>query len=414
MGSVFSVADFLDMLARRRRVVFLVFVLGCILSLYVAASQRHMYSSSEVLQMQGAIIPGEMAATTVQGSDARRLQLIEQQIMSRTAILEIAKELDLFADQPALTESEKVVAFRNAVRISEVSAARQGFNDDGEVSLVRISVDWPTAEGAQSLAQYVSQRTMELSTNTRLVRSRDALDFFSAQEQEAGLAIDKLEREISQFRASNDIALPGNAIRVQNEIATLNESILAIDRQMIALQRQIAIAPQSRVERRNREQQQEELDTLTAQRALLTSNLEAMNSTIQGTPEAQRQLDDYDRKRTALQAELEAATARRKEAEIAHRLETQRQADRLTVLEPAALPEYPYTRSRKVLALLGAVASMIAAVAAAFLLDLRHPVIRSAAQMEHTLGLRPVVSIPQMRPRKNRRRGPLPRPLRRR
>ncbi|UOA26829.1 DUF874 domain-containing protein [Pseudosulfitobacter sp. DSM 107133] len=414
MGSVFSVADFLDMLARRRRVVFLVFVLGCILSLYVAASQRHMYSSSEVLQMQGAIIPGEMAATTVQGSDARRLQLIEQQIMSRTAILEIAKELDLFADQPALTESEKVVAFRNAVRISEVSAARQGFNDDGEVSLVRISVDWPTAEGAQSLAQYVAQRTMELSTNTRLVRSRDALDFFSAQEQEAGLAIDKLEREISQFRASNDIALPGNAIRVQNEIATLNESILAIDRQMIALQRQIAIAPQSRVERRNREQQQEELDTLTAQRALLTSNLEAMNSTIQGTPEAQRQLDDYDRKRTALQAELEAATARRKEAEIAYRLETQRQADRLTVLEPAALPEYPYTRSRKVLALLGAVASMIAAVATAFLLDLRHPVIRSAAQMEHTLGLRPVVSIPQMRPRKNRRRGLLPRPLRRR
>lgn len=404
MGSVFSVADFFDMLRRRRGVVFLVFVLGCILSLYIAASQRHMYASSEVLQMQGAIIPGEMAASTIQGSDARRLQLIEQQIMSRTAILEIAKELDLFAGQPALTESEKVLAFRRAVRISEVSAARQGFNDDGEVSLVRISVDWPTAEGAQALAQYVSQRTMELSTNTRLERSRDALDFFTAQEQEAGVAIDKLEREISQFRASNDIAVPGNAIRVQTEIAALNESILAIDRQMITLQRKIAIPPQSRVERRNQEEQQEELDNLTAQRALLTTNLEAMNRTIQGTPEAQSQLDDFARKRISLQAELEAASTRRKEAEIAYRLETQRQADRLTVLEPATLPEYPYTRSRKVLAVLGAVASALAAIAAAFLLDLRNPVIRSAAQMEHTLGLRPVVSIPQMQPSRKRRR----------
>jgi capsular polysaccharide biosynthesis protein len=79
------------------------------------------------------------------------------------------------------------------------------------------------------------------------------------------------------------------------------------------------------------------------------------------------------------------------------------------VLESAALPEYPFTRSRKSLVILGAVASLIGGVITAFLIDLRHPVIRSAAQMEHVLGLRPVVSIPQMRPQKPRKRSLLSR-----
>ncbi|MFC6584905.1 hypothetical protein [Sulfitobacter aestuariivivens] len=38
----------------------------------------------------------------------------------------------------------------------------------------------------------------------------------------------------------------------------------------------------------------------------------------------------------------------------------------------------------------------------AFLLELRRPVLRTARQMERETGLRPVVSIPEMRPRQMR------------
>lgn len=95
--------------------------------------------------------------------------------------------------------------------------------------------------------------------------------------------------------------------------------------------------------------------------------------------------------------------ARRNEAEVGFRLETARQSERLTVIEPAPLPDYPVTTARKKKALMGAAASLMLALLAAFLLDLRRPVLRTAAQMERETGLAPVVSIPVMDTRPPRR-----------
>jgi capsular polysaccharide biosynthesis protein len=117
------------------------------------------------------------------------------------------------------------------------------------------------------------------------------------------------------------------------------------------------------------------------------------------------QLTQLNRQMDNLREQLQSVAARRSEAEISYQLETQRQSERLTVLEPASLPDYAYTRSRKMLVVMGAFASLIAGIGTAFLLDLRTPVIRSARQMERELGLLPVVSIPQARPQKSSRRG---------
>ena len=95
---------------------------------------------------------------------------------------------------------------------------------------------------------------------------------------------------------------------------------------------------------------------------------------------------------------------RRTAAELGFRLEAERQAERLTVLEEAALPDYPVTRSRKRLVLLGVVASTMLALGLAFLRELRNPVIRSAAQMERELGITPAVSVPVFDPKKEHRR----------
>jgi hypothetical protein len=54
----------------------------------------------------------------------------------------------------------------------------------------------------------------------------------------------------------------------------------------------------------------------------------------------------------------------------------------------------------KKLAIAGALASLIAGLAIAFTLDLVRPVVRTAAQMERELDLRPVVVIPEVTPPK--------------
>ena len=96
------------------------------------------------------------------------------------------------------------------------------------------------------------------------------------------------------------------------------------------------------------------------------------------------------------------------EAEVSLRLESERQAERMMVIEPAALPEFPITPPRRNKAFLGMFVSFALGLGLAFLLDLLNPVLRSQRQMEREIGISPVVCIPVVEddgPRRRPREG---------
>jgi uncharacterized protein involved in exopolysaccharide biosynthesis len=163
MGPIYSLADFLDMLRRRAAVILYVVVAGSILSLWVALNQQHLYHSAEVIQVTRPTIADDLAKSTVEGSSARRMQLIEQRLMARATLLDIIDKFALYADQPSLTSTEKVVMLRQAVSITGVAAVREGFADDGTISVLTITAMMPTALQAQQVASEFGHRTIELS-----------------------------------------------------------------------------------------------------------------------------------------------------------------------------------------------------------------------------------------------------------
>ncbi|KIC10728.1 chain-length determining protein [Leisingera sp. ANG-M1] len=405
MGPIYSLGDFLDMVRRRLFTIFCVFVLGCLGSLWFAASRQHEYETAEVLQITQPQIAGELAKSTVEGSSARRMQLIEQRLMARGSVLEIIEKFGLYADMAALTPLQKVALLRQSVRITGVAAAREGFADDGTISVLTITARMPTAEQAQQVAREFGRRTIELSTATRIDQARETLSFFA--EKEAALAdqVAALEDEIAAYRNANDVTLPGTIEFRRAEIAAMNEGLLEIARERIEIRRaadQAQATERPATARRLQAEAGQQLATLDAQEALLTERKAELEASLQTTPEVERQLGAYDRRLEQLQGELGQMTARRNEAEVGFRLETTRQAERLTVLEPAPLPDYPVTGARKTKALMGAAASLILSLLAAFLLELRRPVLRTARQMERETGLMPVVSVPVMDTRTRR------------
>ncbi len=406
MGSIYSLSDLIDMIRRRFLVILGVVCLGTVATVLYALSQQHLYTSSEVLQVQSPRISEELAPTTVEGSSARRLQLIEQQVMARGAVLEMAEKLNLFENAPALRDSEKVEIIRRAVTVSGIAAAREGFSDDGTVSLLRVTADWPSAEGAQRIAHAFAQRTVELSTSSRLEQAEETLEFFKLREDGVKREVAELEAEIAAYRDNNEVTMPGGTAVSQREVERLNEAILTIDRQMISLQSSLVAEPTSRVERRQQEENRAELARLTEERALLTSTLDELTESLEASPEVELQLARYDLELQELREQLQTVQARRKDAAISYELESERQSERLTVLEPAPLPDYPFTRARKQIVILGAFASLLLGLGIAFLLDLRHPVIRSATQMEREIGLRPVITIPESKGVGKRRKRP--------
>ncbi|KPD13006.1 chain-length determining protein [Phaeobacter sp. 11ANDIMAR09] len=406
MGPIFSLADFLDMLRRRAAVILYVVVAGSILSLWMALNQQHMYHSAEVIQVTRPTIADELAKSTVEGSSARRMQLIEQRLMARGTLLEIIEKFALYADMAGLTPTEKVVMLRNAVSITGVAAVREGFADDGTISVLTITAMLPTAEQAQQVASEFGRRTIELSVSSRIAQARETLTFFAEKEAALASQITALEDEISAFHTANDVALPGTAEFRRNEVAAINQSLLDIEREKILIRRaadQASATERPATARRLLAEAQEQLATLDAQHDLLSQRKNELEAALQTTPEVQRQLGVYARQMQSLQGELEVVSTRRNEAEVGFRLETSNQGERLTVLEPAELADYPSTSARKNKALMGGFASILAGIGIAFLLELRAPVLRSAAQMERETGLAPVASIPVLDTRPRRR-----------
>lgn len=67
------------------------------------------------------------------------------------------------------------------------------------------------------------------------------------------------------------------------------------------------------------------------------------------------------------------------------------------MLERAVEPAYPSGGGRKKLAIAGTLGALIAAIGLAFVLDLMNPVLRSAAQMQREVDIRPVIVLPDLK-----------------
>lgn len=406
MGSILSLADFFDLLRRRAGLILVLAGLGVAMSVVTALEQRHLYRSSEVIQVVQAKVAGDLARSTVEGSAARRLQSIEQRVMARDSVLEIIALHGLYADIPAMTPNEKIEALRSAVKITNQAAAGGSNGRDGAVSILTVSAEMPTAALAQEIAHEFAARTIALSRETRLEQARETLAFFSAREETLRAQVSRVEDAMAAFRRDNDLALPGTLSFRRDEIAGINQELLTIARERIRIERAAVQAQQTERQAtavRKLADFNAELATLDAQVRLLEARKVELENSIQTSPQIDRQLGAFAREQEQLRAELDVAVARRTEAEVGYRLETQGQGEQLTVIEPASLSDYPFTRSRKKLVIAGAMVSVVLALAVAFLLDMMNPVMRTAAHMERDLGIKPVVSVPRMETRSKRR-----------
>jgi len=402
MGPIYTWQDFLDMIWRRLGVISFVIVLGCIASLYWATTYVHLYQSSEVIQVEQPKINDDLARSTVEGSSARRLQLIQQQLMARASLQSIIDKYDLYNNLTALKPSEKVQLLRQAVTINGVAAAREGFADDGTISVLTITAQMEEAQLARDVAHEFALQTRSLMTAQRREQTETTLAFFQQQEQVVLDNITALEAERETYRIDNDLTVAGGVEFRLSEVAQLNEAILNIDREIITTQlarTQIDRSSRASTVARAERELDAQLQTLTQQRTLLDQRRTGLQSNIQSSPETERALADFDRRMEQLQTQLEVIATRRNDAEVGFNLEVGAQGERLTTIEEAQVPDYPITMSKKKRAIAGAIAATGLAFVIAFLLELRRPVIRSARQMQRETGVMPVVSIPELAPK---------------
>ena len=386
-----SFDEVLSALKRRKGLIALITIAGCIASVIIALMQTPTYNAMAVVQIEDAQVSGTNSGAMAGGDtppslDARRtVRLIEQRVMSRGTLNEVMAQHGLFADDPSLTPNQRLARMREAVSINAILSG-EAWQPSQSVSGMVIEANLDDPQKAADVANDLLARVMEEARARSFDRAQVELEFFNAEEARIREEIAAAERVITEYETANAELLPTNITVLQGELTTLNASLLSLRQQVLNLE--------ANSTRTRPEALQRQVATLEDQIGLIEARIAEINGLLARAPLVERELLALERELAQLNEQFTVISRRKADAEMSQSLEEQRQLARFEVLEEAVVPVYAVSRSKRSIAILGGIASGLLALGVAFVLELMNPPLRNASQMERTLGLRPVVSVP--------------------
>lgn len=408
MGPIQDLGELFSWLRRRWKLMLLGLVLGALGGIVMALNTDRIYNASAVIQVINPVI----VATAEDGAGARvpdvtrRVQMIEQRLMSREALLALAERHNLFDGLP-LSQVEQVGLMRQSFSITSIAAAQQGFTRDGSLSALIVSASDQDPVRAAAIANELAETLVNQSVSARRSNAQQALDFFRNEESRLEAAIARLETEIAAYRSTNEGVMPEAVLIRREEQGRLVDSLRELQTGIGARQNELATLDRSTaraITQRRVTLLDDEIAQLSQQAQIVAARIAEIQDLLTRAPEFEQQLLAMNRRMEQFQTQLAAAADRRREAELGARIEDDQQAERFELLEAAVVPEFPISRSRSKVAALGIVAGLMLGILMAYALEWMNPVLRTARRMERDLELRPVISIPYTLSRSERRR----------
>jgi len=396
MGQIQNLEDLLNFLRRRLWLIVSIAVIGILVSAIYAKSRPDSYEAAAVIEVRGA----QVADNAATGS-AQVLQSIEQRLTTRENLQAVIDRHGLYADLPGLAPDGRLALLRRNITFDSIaSAGNSPYGASAQISAIIITARDGDPELAARIANDFAQGVLDMSATNKQTRTRDTLDFYREEETRISGLIAGVESEIAAYKNEQGTALPAIADTQRDEIVGLDSDIRDLDQRLVALleeQRQLAAKGTLRATEQRRLQDIDgEVAVLTEQKSALVARRENLIASLAEMPEVERALAGYQRQLDQLQGSLDLVSAKLAEAETEAKLATRQQGERFALLDRAITPENPVGAGGKKLFMAGSFVSLLGGIGLAFLLDLLKPIVRTSTQLERQLGLRPIVSIPEL------------------
>lgn len=404
MGPIQSFEDLWSFLRRRTLSILLLAILGSVAAVVLAERMSQTYEAAAMLQMETPRVRDDWEAT--RATAAQRLQLIEQRLMLRENLIGVIERNGLFPDLPAAAINDKIRILRASTSVqSSVGVAGNALGGAPSVSSIVITVRMADAAMAARVANDLAKTVLDQGSIAAEERANERFAFFRAEEKRIAEGQEALEAEIAAYKAQHADALPTQVEARRYELSALRSSIEELDRSLAELESELSVLqasqPVRELSRRRRiEEITPQIAVMKERRAALEDRRAALETALAQVPEIERGLGAYQRRMD----QFAILRQRLAEAETDQRLDSERQSERFALVEPAIVPDQPDGSRAKKIMLAGIAASIGLSVTVAFLRDMIFPVLRSSAQMERMLGIRPIVAIPEVPPLRRRRR----------
>lgn len=228
-----DVKFYLAIFLRRLPYFLILLFIGSAVGITSAMILPPVYQSNARLVVESEQIPDELAQSTVQTDVRESLQIIRQRILTRDALLELAREQGVYEgagrpDEP-MTPDQIVSDMRARIKIlTRGGTVRRG---QSAVTIVTVGFSGPTGQMAANVSNEVV--TLILGENVEMRRevSGETLDFFTQQVQQFENELTQISQEILRFKEANQSALPESLEFRRRQQAAEQERLLDQERQ---------------------------------------------------------------------------------------------------------------------------------------------------------------------------------------
>jgi uncharacterized protein involved in exopolysaccharide biosynthesis len=220
----FGIDDILAVIRRRWLWMIPPVLLGVPLAFLIALALPPTYVATGRMLVESQQIPESLARSTVTTGAVERVRLIEQRLMTRANMLDIAKRFDVYASRPDLSPTQIYHRMLAATSIDDIVLATQ---NRGEVtaSAVQISFRAGDPQLAARVANELVTQVLNQNLRDRNARASSTLAFFTSEVQRLSRELNAVEAEITAIKAGNQDALPASIDFRRGEFARLQERI---------------------------------------------------------------------------------------------------------------------------------------------------------------------------------------------
>lgn len=192
---------------RRIYLVGFLAVLGTSLAVMIAYALPPKYDSSATILVEAQQIPEQLATTTVSSTVNERLQLIEQRLMTRENLLDLADRLNLYEGEE-LSPTEIVDRIRESTTFDRVSVQIGVHRQNRPVTALYMKYSDPSPTVAAQVANEMVTLVLEQNLRVRSERAGETLEFFEVEVARLTEQLNLAETELARFTTENRDALP--------------------------------------------------------------------------------------------------------------------------------------------------------------------------------------------------------------
>jgi polysaccharide biosynthesis transport protein len=435
---------------QRRYYVLACLLIGLALGFGAAFGLPRTYRSTATLLVQSQDLPTTLVDSPTNGAVEQRIARIREQVLSRGDLIQLIEQNDLYTRERRTEPLSKIIEkMRHATNVGALSSdiGQQSATQNNTIAIA-MSFDYAERVKAQAVLQSFVSKFLSMDSQDVEDQASLTVRFLEDQANKLQSQISEIEGQLTSLKARNGAALAATGApplidtgsfsaqitSLQNENRQLiaqskrpaesNSALAAAEAQLASAQAQYndthpdVVAAKERVAQLRRMSQQGSSGADITQQQIAANNeaihqlmgqrdstLARANAAMAGqsrAPAIEEQAMQLENHATQLRDQYQQVSENLLKAQNSARMATEQRAERLSLVEPASLPDHPYSPNRPLLIAAGVAAGLGLGLLLALTLELVNRPVRSPKQIEQA-GMPLLGVVPLLKTRRHSR-----------